>query len=228
MDESTKQGIIKTFSGLLISTIIFALVLFAGSGRLDWTMAWVYIAVMVIGAVASPFILDAGLLAERSRVEEGTKKWDIYLASFMGRLGPLLTILTAALDKRFQWSPPLPAYLDLIFALVAVLAYSLVLWALAVNKFFAPVVRIQSERGHTVITDGPYRFVRHPGYAGSILFIIATTIMLGSLWALIPAGLTVIVTVVRTGLEDRTLQSELFGYAEYATKVRYRLIPAVW
>jgi protein-S-isoprenylcysteine O-methyltransferase Ste14 len=228
MDTSTKRGIVKTFSGIVILAIIFTLILFVGSGRWDWVMAWVYIAIMVIGAAVSPFLLDAELLAERSAVKEGTKKWDIPLASFIGRIGPLLTVLTAALDKRYQWSPLLPAYLDLAFAMVAVVAYVFVLWALAVNKFFAPVVRIQKERGHTVITDGPYKFIRHPGYAGSILFTAATPIMLGSLWALIPAGLTVIVTVVRTALEDRTLKDELIGYADYAAKVRYRLMPGIW
>ena len=228
MDADTKRGIIRTFVGLLIFTIVFALILFLVSGRMDWMMAWVYIAIMVIGAIVSPFILDAGLLAERSAVKEGTKKWDMPLASLMGRIGPLLIVLVAALDKRFAWSPPYSFWIEFSFSMLAVLAYTFVLWALAANKFFAPVVRIQKELGHIVITDGPYRFVRHPGYAGSMLFAAASAVMLGSLWALIPAGLTVIVTVVRTVLEDRTLQEELTGYREYAAKVRFRLLPGIW
>jgi protein-S-isoprenylcysteine O-methyltransferase Ste14 len=104
----------------------------------------------------------------------------------------------------------------------------LLTWSMAANAFFAQTVRIQEDRGHTVATGGPYRYVRHPGYVGGILFQVATPLILGSVWALIPAGLTVCLTIIRTALEDRTLLEELDGYKEYAGRVRYRLLPGVW
>jgi protein-S-isoprenylcysteine O-methyltransferase Ste14 len=99
---------------------------------------------------------------------------------------------------------------------------------MAANAYFSMVVRIQEDRGHAVVTDGPYRFVRHPGYLGSILFALATPLVLGSLWAFVPCGLGAVLFIVRTALEDKTLQKELPGYREYAERVRYRLLPGIW
>ncbi|MBU0705027.1 MAG: isoprenylcysteine carboxylmethyltransferase family protein, partial [Chloroflexi bacterium] len=101
-------------------------------------------------------------------------------------------------------------------------------WGMTANKFFSTSVRIQEERGHTVASEGPYRYVRHPGYVGYIIALFATALALGSLWALVPAVLATCLFVVRTALEDRTLQKELAGYKEYAQQVRYRLLPGVW
>ena len=99
---------------------------------------------------------------------------------------------------------------------------------MASNRFFSSVVRIQKDRGHTVVTGGPYQFVRHPGYVGGILSALGTALLLGSWWAFVPTGLLVCVIVVRTALEDRTLQAELEGYRDYAGRVRYRLLPGIW
>ena len=101
-------------------------------------------------------------------------------------------------------------------------------WATGSNAFFSLTVRIQKERSHAVATGGPYRFVRHPSYAGGILFELAAPIMLGSWWALIPGGLNAILFVIRTALEDKTLQAELDGYQEYAQRTRYRVLPGIW
>jgi protein-S-isoprenylcysteine O-methyltransferase Ste14 len=101
-------------------------------------------------------------------------------------------------------------------------------WALSSNAFFVATVRIQADRGQTVVSGGPYRYVRHPGYLGSILLHLGVPFLLGSLWALIPGFVAVLVMVVRTALEDRTLRAELSGYEEYAERVRYRLLPGVW
>jgi len=135
----------------------------------------------------------------------------------------------ASLDAgRHHWTAPLPvpAYVAAYMALV--LAYGIVLWAMWTNRFFSSVVRIQTDLGHHVVQDGPYRFVRHPGYVGAILLGLASAVVLGSLWSLIPAGLMAMLVTVRTALEDATLQRELPGYSEYARKVRYRLMPGVW
>jgi protein-S-isoprenylcysteine O-methyltransferase Ste14 len=112
--------------------------------------------------------------------------------------------------------------------IVMIAGYSFSSWALIVNRFFSGTVRIQTERGHHVVTDGPYRIVRHPGYAGGLLGFVMIPFLLDSLWALIPTFLLTVVLVVRTALEDATLQKELPGYAEYAQRTRYRLIPGVW
>jgi protein-S-isoprenylcysteine O-methyltransferase Ste14 len=109
-----------------------------------------------------------------------------------------------------------------------VLGLALFSWAMFSNTFFSSAVRIQQERGHAVCNTGPYRFVRHPGYVGAILQSLVMPLMLNSLWAFIPAGLAVLLMVVRTALEDKTLQEELQGYTEYAHRVRYRLLPGVW
>ena len=110
----------------------------------------------------------------------------------------------------------------------AALSMALVTWSMASNRFFSSYVRIQKDRGHVVASGGPYRYVRHPGYVGMLGFGLATPLILGSVWALIPAGLTLVVVVVRTALEDRTLQRELEGYQAYAQRVRYRLVPGLW
>jgi protein-S-isoprenylcysteine O-methyltransferase Ste14 len=111
---------------------------------------------------------------------------------------------------------------------ITALGYSLGTWATLVNRFFSAVVRIQRDRGHTVVSSGPYRLIRHPGYAGAVVTSLATPLLLGSLWALIPAVLAVCTLIIRTALEDRTLQEELEGYHDYTARVRYRLLPGVW
>jgi protein-S-isoprenylcysteine O-methyltransferase Ste14 len=135
------------------------------------------------------------------------------------------------LDFRNGWTSglwPVPVALQIAGLVIAVLAYALTTWAMTVNAYFSKIVRIQDERGHSVATDGPYQVVRHPGYLGTLAFELGTSIMLGSLWALVLSIVSVVLFIVRTALEDRMLQDELAGYAEYAKQVRYRLIPGVW
>jgi protein-S-isoprenylcysteine O-methyltransferase Ste14 len=166
------------------------------------------------------------LLAERLGPRKGAKTWD---AVIMSIIGPALIAcyIVAGLDVRYGWTRiSLP--LQIIALIIVVLGYALIVWATAANPFFSLIVRIQQERGHTVAAGGPYRFVRHPAYVGGIAIYIATPVMLSSLWALIPGGLTAVLMLVRTALEDKTLQDELDGYREYAGRVRYRLIPGIW
>ena len=135
----------------------------------------------------------------------------------------------ASLDVRMGWSAPLPPIVQNIGLVVAVLAYDGLLGAAMVsNALFAATVRIQPERGHTVASGGPYRLVRHPGYLGTILLHLGVPFMLNSLWALIPGVLVALVMVIRTSKEDKTLLASLPGYAAYAARVRYRLLPGVW
>jgi protein-S-isoprenylcysteine O-methyltransferase Ste14 len=149
------------------------------------------------------------------------------ILSFVG-LTTIAKYILAGLDVRFEWTAQMPLTLQIAALVIAALGYALGTWAMAANAFFSKVVRIQEDRGHAVATGGPYRYVRHPGYTGTIASELATPIMLGSLWALIPGGLAALLFVIRTALEDRTLHEELDGYRDYARRVRYRLLPGIW
>jgi protein-S-isoprenylcysteine O-methyltransferase Ste14 len=228
---NTSGGIVKRLIQVIISTLIQALVLFLSAGRLDWMEAWVYLGVYVGFIVVNTIVLlrvSPELIAERARIKEGAKDWDRPLAAIVSLFGPLVTFVIAGLDVRFGWSPPLARELWLAALVFMGLGYGLSGWAMASNRFFSGLVRIQKERGHTVASGGPYRYVRHPGYSGWLMAYVATPFVLGSLWALVPAVLTVAVMIFRTRLEDRTLWAELDGYQAYARRVRYRLLPGVW
>jgi protein-S-isoprenylcysteine O-methyltransferase Ste14 len=204
-----------------------AVALFIPAGRLDWVMGWALVLITLIWVIATGLVSAPELLAERAERRKGIKSWDMAILGLAG-LGSVAKLIVAGLDLRFGWTVYMPMALSLIALAVAVLGYAIGVWAMASNPFFSKVVRIQNDRGHTVATGGPYRFVRHPGYAGTILFELATPILLGSWWALIPGGFAALFFVVRTALEDKTLQVELPGYAEYAQHTHYRLLPGVW
>jgi protein-S-isoprenylcysteine O-methyltransferase Ste14 len=222
--------IVKRARQILFQIIVIALILFVSSGRLDWWMAWVYIGLFVVGVGVNMIILvhrDTGLIEERSQIKADTKKWDLWLAGFLSIISSV-TLLISGLDIRFGWSEEIPSVLQFVAMMLVVSGSALGSWAIISNPFFASTVRIQSERGHSVISDGPYQYIRHPGYSGWILTGMALPVMLGSLWALIPAGLTAIIFIIRTGLEDRTLRRELPGYEEYSQNTHFRLVPYVW
>ncbi len=208
-------------------------VLFIAAGRLDWAMGWIFVGTLMAFTAISriPAILkNPDLLAERARSldAEDVKGWDKVIVAVAAMYGPLVMWIVAGLDERFGWSPQLALAIQLVALVFMALGYGLFSWAMASNKFFSAGVRIQKDRGHTVATGGPYQFVRHPGYVGAIVYLLAMPIMLGSLWTLIPAGLVVLFLIVRTALEDKTLLNELEGYQDYARRVRYRLLPGVW
>jgi protein-S-isoprenylcysteine O-methyltransferase Ste14 len=220
--------VVKSLIKVSLSTLIMAVILFVAAGRLNWTMAWVYVALLTVNTVVISFLMDPELIVERSGFQEGMKRWDIVLVILMARVGPLSMLVVAGLDARFGWSASLSLAIRMAGLALAALGLIVTDWALLVNKFFSAVVRIQADRNHTVITDGPYRFVRHPGYLGAMLHYVGMPLMLGSLWTLIPTMLTIGVTVARTALEDKTLREELDGYREYTEQTRYRLLPGVW
>ncbi|MBC7263435.1 MAG: isoprenylcysteine carboxylmethyltransferase family protein [Chloroflexi bacterium] len=214
-------------------TLLLPMILFIAAGRLNWVWAWVYVGIAVSFTFVSRIIVmrtNPDLLAERAQFleREDVKGWDRPILFFTTLVGPLAWLIVAGLDERFGWSPQISLALRLAALAIIVLGYSVSTWAMAVNKYFSAVVRIQKDRGQTVVTDGPYRFVRHPAYATGIVASLMAPILLGSLWAFIPCGLVAVATVIRTALEDRTLLQELDGYKEYAQRVRYRLLPGVW
>jgi protein-S-isoprenylcysteine O-methyltransferase Ste14 len=212
---------------VVITYLILAAILLVSSGRLNWIWAWAYLGVGLGILVINAVILPAELIAERGQPGGNVKRWDRVLTT-LAQVPTLGVQVVAGLDERFGWSPQSTPAIHLVGLAFFVLGQGLFSWAMASNKFFSTAVRIQMDRGHTVATSGPYRYVRHPGYTGFIVSFLGTALALGSLWAIIPAGLIACLLVVRTALEDRTLQDELPGYKEYAQRVRYRLLPGIW
>jgi protein-S-isoprenylcysteine O-methyltransferase Ste14 len=215
----------------IISLLLLVIVLFWSAGRLDWWQAWAYF-VLVTAFTATSYIAlqryAPGLLAERSKLQAGTKTWDKWLASTVAIGGSLALWITAGLDVRFGWTGERPLWEAVAGLAGSAAGAGLVLRAMAENRFFASTVRIQTERGHKVIDSGPYSLVRHPGYVGWGVSMLSAPFALGSMTALIPVGICLLLLLVRTALEDRTLQRELPGYADYARSVRSRLIPGIW
>lgn len=210
---------------------VFAALLLWPAGRWDWMPGWHYVGLFSIYLALSLGVLlkvNPAVIVARMRLTSGTKTWDKWWGALSA---PVITAVwvVAALDAgRYGWGPAMPGGLAWVGLGLFVPGSAIFLWAMAANPFFEKTVRIQTDRGHRVITDGPYRWVRHPGYVGFGGWIVATPLLLGSWWAFAPAALSLITLVVRTALEDRTLRRELDGYAEYAARVRYRLVPGVW
>jgi protein-S-isoprenylcysteine O-methyltransferase Ste14 len=232
----TARGITRWVGQVIVSLVLFGALLFLAAGRLDWVAGWAFLGLNALTQLLSAAVLiprRPELLAERTAVRAGTKGFDRFFAPALMVFGPLAVIITAGLDTRFDWSAstsgfPLGSSLWGLGLALAFCSQAFVLWAMASNPFFALTVRIQDERGHGVVSSGPYRIVRHPGYLGSVLYNLVVPLALGSLWTYVPALLTIGLLAVRTGLEDRTLRAELPGYPEYTSAVRYRLIPGVW
>jgi len=217
----------KRMLQVIIQFLILAAILFISSGRLDWVWAWAYLGVGVGILAVNVLVMSPELIAERGEIKENVKGWDRVLGTLIGVI-TLGALMVMGLDARFGWSPRLAGAIQLGGLVFLALGQGLFSWAMASNVFFSGAVRIQIDRGHTVATGGPYRYVRHPGYVGYIISWLATSLALGSLWGLIPAGLVMCLMVVRTALEDKTLLEELDGYTEYAQRVRYRLLPGIW
>ncbi len=156
------------------------------------------------------------------------KPWDKVLAPLMGLSLSFPLVLVAGFDHRHRWSPAFPAWITMIGLVLIICGYALAVWALAENRFFSSMVRLQRDRGHAVCDSGPYRCIRHPGYAGNTVPVVGIVLALNSLWTIIPAAAAIVLIVIRTLLEDRTLREELPGYLEYAERVRYRLVPGIF
>jgi protein-S-isoprenylcysteine O-methyltransferase Ste14 len=223
-------GILMRALALAISFIVLAVVLFVGAGRLNWTWAWVYLSIYLATILINSTIMlrtNPETIAERGRPKE-SKDWDKVVSGLWGLVEYLLLPLAAALDVRFGWTREFGVAWHIAGIVVVAVGLGLGSWAMLVNAYFSTVVRIQSERGHTVCRSGPYRYVRHPGYLGFSLQSLGIALLLGSWWALIPGIAAAAIMTIRTFLEDRMLQAELPGYVEYANQVRYRLLPGIW
>jgi protein-S-isoprenylcysteine O-methyltransferase Ste14 len=230
--EKPKTGLGSILLGLM-SLIGLPISLFLSAGKWNWVEAWIYVAVTMLGTIASRIIMaikNPGLVAERSQSISAVdaKLWDKWLMPYAAVFGPLLVFVVAGLDERYGWLPDIPQWFLWIGVTIILAAIAFSTWAMIANRFFSGTVRIQTERGHQVISSGPYRLMRHPGYLSGVVAYLAMPLVLGSSWAYVPVLVGILVTCLRTYLEDKTLQEELPGYREYTQQTRYRLIPGIW
>jgi len=239
MSEKTVSGeVAQTVSPrqwirLVVAYLLIPVILLICGGDIGWWQAWFYSLLIVAAGIGGRIWAEQrhpGLMAERQNIEnvQNAKSWDKVLAPLMAVSIGFPMVIVAGLDHRYNWSPEFPLWLIVVGFIFISFGYAFATWALAENKFFSSVVRIQTERGHVVCDSGPYRFVRHPGYAGNIPPLLGIVLALGSVWTLIPALAALIIAVIRTALEDQTLQEELSGYRDYVRRVRYRLIPGIY
>ncbi len=215
---------------VLLTYLIQAVLLFISAGTLVWPVAWVlqaeYLAILLLNLYY--FLQDKPeLIAERGKPKQGAKKWDKTITAVIMSFN-LSMLVIIGLDERFTWSPDFPLALQIAGLFLIASGQLLFSWAMASNPFFSTLVRIQEDRGQIVAHQGPYRYVRHPGYVGYIVFTLAAPLALSSLWGFIPAGIVSALLVLRTHLEDETLLAELEGYDQFSNQTKYRLIPGVW
>jgi len=226
---STRTTMRTVASAIALVTVLAGL-LFVPAGRWDWFEAWLFIALysaLIALYAAWGLLKDPGQLQERSRIAENTKPWDRVILTIYTLLLPAPFIVAGLDAGRFHWSS-VPVGLKAVAWLGLLKAGALVLSAVSTNTYLARSARIQDDRGQVVVSDGPYRLVRHPMYLGVVLLFASLPLALGSWWALMPGLMIAGLMVIRTGAEDAMLLSELEGYSAYARKVRYRLVPGVW
>lgn len=234
VDQKAPQSVSPQYlAGLIITYLLVPLVLMISAWELDWWQGWLYSALITVAAIGPRLWAEKrhpGLLAERGKFgkDQVVKSWDKVMAPLMALSISFPLFIVAGLDHRFGWSPRFPVWLNIVGFILIALGYTFGGWAMVENRFFSTMVRIQTDRGYRVCDSGPYRLVRHPGYAGNILALPGIVLALGSVWTIIPVLIAVVIAVIRTRLEDRTLQDELPGYRDYTRRVRYRLFPGIY
>ena len=222
----TIQLLIKS----LIGTLFFLLMLFISAGRINYWQGWLYATICIISVLLNSFALKNKdeIAAERSGVKSGTKSWDKRILG-LSTVTLIITYIVTGLDSgRFQWSPSFHWSINTIGAILILLGEVIFLMAQKQNKFFSSLMRIQTDRGHTVCDTGIYKIIRHPAYFGNIITATGIPLILGSLWGFIPSVVSIFLILIRTSLEDKTLIKELDGYRDYTYKTQYRLLPYIW
>ena len=221
----TKTVLLSIFGGVAFLALVGAY-LFVSAGRWDLPWFWAYVGVWAAAMVAGSFLIDPTLVQERLRPGPGGKDYGTVIVLSALMLGQSVV---AGLDVgRFHWSDGVSPAVQGVGLLAVAAVLAVVVWAMAVNRFFSPVVRIQTDRGHHLVTSGPYRFVRHPAYAAFPFLMVGSGVALGS-WLAALIGLLLVLPVLRrAALEDRVLREQLQGYAAYAQQVRYRMFPGMW
>ncbi len=220
------QLLIKSFAG----TIFFLTVLFISAGHADFWQGWVYASINIICLVVNSISLNDNneLAEERATVRAGTKSWDKLILGLSAATLIIIYIVAGLDSGRFHWSPTLHWSIYTVGIILLISGEIFFFTAQRQNRFFSSIMRIQKDRGHTVCDTGIYKIVRHPAYLGTIITATGIPLILGSLWSIIPSVLSIILTLIRTSLEDKTLINELNGYREYTLKTRYKLIPHIW
>ena len=220
----------KVIVGLTVAAIVVvAGFVFVNAPRLGWTLGWIYVGIVVATLTINLACLlrwNPELIQRRMRVSKFSKTWDKVWAVLFG-VAMIAIYVVAVMEARDRVSSA-PGAAWLLGLAIFVPGWALAIWSMVVNPFFEKTVRIQTEHGHRVIDTGPYVYMRHPGYVGFAGWMLSTPLLLASIWAFVPALISVVLLVIRTALEDRTLHEELPGYAEYASRVRFRLIPGIW
>lgn len=227
----SRAKILKIFIGLMVAAmaVAFARFVFMHAHRLGWKAGGIYVGMVAVTLAINLVCLklwNPELIQRRAGFAKFAKVWDIFWAVLFG--SAMITMFVVA-GKEMRGGVPRPPGAEWLLGFaIFVPGWALAIWSMVVNPFFEKTVRIQTDHGHRVIDKGPYAYIRHPGYVGFSGWILSTPLLLGSSWAFIPASIAVALLVGRTVLEDRALRAELPGYAEYATRVRFRLVPGIW
>lgn len=223
------RGVLARAAQIALMFVLIGFILFAAAGRLDWAWGWLYLAIYLVSTLVNAWFLRSSpeLVAERGQPAD-VPTWDRVIGGLWALAQFVALPLVAGLDVRFGWTGSVDVAWHVAGAVIFAAGLGLFGWALTTNAWFSTVARVQPERGHAVCRDGPYRIVRHPGYSGGILQSLGSPLLLGSVWALVPATVAVALMVARTRLEDRMLTIGLAGYPAYARDVRYRIAPGIW
>ena len=236
MDERNNKELRRSLiKQIILSCLMLSIqitIFFISAGHFDIPRAWIFFSVTfvyLIVSTATLYKLNPELLVQRlKRKREGSKLWDEVLMRATNLMVISIVPAIAGLDVgRFHWSS-LSIHFAVLDFMLYIISSILINWAMIVNPHFEPTVRMQKDRDHQVITTGPYKIVRHPGYLAGILFTLSIPLIIGGVFTFIPAGIYLLLMIIRTLFEDRTLHRELNGYSEYAKRVRYRLFPWIW
>ncbi|MGI5847428.1 MAG: methyltransferase family protein [Candidatus Cryptobacteroides sp.] len=229
-NKLTKSGV-RAFLAPLRWIIVTGLIFFLASGEINILRAWIYIGIYAVGGLIVGVIVakkSPELLNNRGKVQEGTKQFDKYILLTYFLFAIVITPFVAGIDRRLNLIEILPFFYLYVGIILYIFSTIFSIWPMLHNPFFEGTVRIQEEKNHTVINTGPYKIVRHPGYLGMLMGSIALPLALGSVLALIPLFIMIVLIFIRTYYEDTILKKELTGYSEYCKEVQYRLIPFVW
>jgi len=223
----------RLWFSLILTHLFIPLILLVCAGDISWWQAWGFFVLFFLAGIGGRILAEKrhpGILIERVNMgkAKNAKPWDKVLAPLMAISLSFPLVIIAGLDHRYGWTPLFPAWVNILGLVLIALGYAFAVWAFVENRFFSSTVRIQTDRGHSVCDSGPYRIVRHPGYAGNLLAVAGIIMALNSMWTLIPAVAALVIAVIRTRLEDKTLHEELLGYRDYARRVRYRFFPGLY
>ncbi len=227
METKLNKSVVKRLSQVFIALFVQTGVLFVSAGTFSWFWGWMLLGMNILILIINSRILPQDLISERGSPKANVKQWDKTITR-ISILPFFFTYIISGLDQRFGWTDMGSLWIHLAGIILLILGNAIFTWAMVSNHFFSTMVRIQDDRNHAVATTGPYKIVRHPGYIGFILQTLSIPLLLGTFWTLVPAGVTAVLFIIRTALEDSVLKKELNGYLEYADKVHYRLIPGVW